>query len=146
MKFRTAYSPHLRVSTSFLDGDGNPLPSLTQQHLKPEVDINNIIAKYNRQGVIEHVNNAVAEYGDFSAVNEYQESLNMVIRAQESFAALPSHIRKLFDHDPGQFFEFATDPENASEMISLGLAAPPPEVEEKAVVKPTDAPEQPQDK
>ena len=35
---------------------------------------------------------------------------------------LPSDIRKLFDNDPGEFFEFATNPANAGKMAELGLA------------------------
>lgn len=123
-KFRSAYSPRVSVAVSFLDDEGNPLETPVQQHMKDEVDINNIIKKYDRTGLITHVNQSVAQYGDFSEVNEYQESLNMVINAQNAFDELPSSIRKRFGNDPGEFFEFATNPDNHDAMVELGLANP----------------------
>ncbi len=137
-KFRTAYGTRNQVAVSFLDEDGNPLPTPTQQHLKAECDINNILRQYDKTGLITHVNNATAQYGDFTEVNEYQESLNRVIAAQDAFAALPSHVRKRFANDPGEFFEFATDPSNFDAMVEMGLAeAPslPPEVVSTAAVE-----------
>ena len=101
----------------FTDIDGNPLPTPTQQHAKAECDINNILRQYDRTGLITHINTATAQYGDFTEVNEYQESLNMVMNAQEAFMALPSAIRKQFENDPGQFFEFATNPENQDAIL-----------------------------
>jgi phage internal scaffolding protein len=121
-----------RVSISFLDEEGNPAVGRTEQHHKSECDIDNIIRKYDKTGLISHVNTAVAQYGDFTEVNEYQESLNMVINAQNAFMELPSEIRKRFGNDPGEFFEFATDPDNHDELVKLGLA------NAKEVEKPID--------
>jgi hypothetical protein len=42
---------------------------------------------------------------------------------------LPSDIRAKFDNDPGEFFEFCTDPKNADEMVQLGLREAPPSPE-----------------
>jgi phage internal scaffolding protein len=111
-----------RVSMSFLDEEGNPAVGRTEQHHKSECDIDTIIRKYDKTGLITHVNSAVAQYGDFTDVNEYQVSLNMVIDAQNAFNELPSAIRKKFGNDPGEFFEFATDPDNYDELVKLGLA------------------------
>ena len=125
MKFRTAYSKPVKVVVDFTDIDGNPLPTPTQQHAKAECDINNILKQYDRTGLITHINSAKAQYGDFTEVNEYQESLNRVMMAQEAFMELPSAIRKQFENDPGQFFEFATNPENQDAMVEMGLAERP---------------------
>ena len=125
MKFRTAYSKPVKVVVDFTDIDGNPLPTPTQQHAKAECDINNILKQYDRTGLITHINSATAQYGDFTEVNEYQESLNRVMMAQEAFMELPSAIRKQFENDPGQFFEFATNPDNQDAMVEMGLAERP---------------------
>jgi len=125
MKFRTAYSKPVKVVVDFTDIDGNPLPTPTQQHAKAECDINNILKQYDRTGLITHLNSAKAQYGDFTEVNEYQESLNRVMMAQEAFMELPSAIRKQFENDPGQFFEFATNPDNQDAMVEMGLAERP---------------------
>lgn len=119
MKFATAYGD--RVKTPFFtEGE-----SLTQQHMKEECDIRAIIKRHDRTGIIEHVNRGVAQYGDYSEVNEYREALDLVNSAMESFEGLPSDIRKMFDNDPGEFFEFATNPDNAERMVELGLAPSP---------------------
>jgi phage internal scaffolding protein len=135
-RFRSAYGDKLKVGKSFLDEDGKFVEGRTKQSFKGLTDINTIIRQYDRTGLINHVNQAAAQYGDFSAVNEYQESLNLVLNAQGAFMELPSAIRKRFGNDPGAFFEFATDPSNLEEMVRLGLARAP--VSEQV---PVDAPE-----
>lgn len=126
LKFRSAYDgKRHRVSLSFLDEDGNQAIGRTKQAHKDECDINRILHTYDKTGLITHVSASVAQYGDFTEVNEYQESLNTVIAAQNAFDELPASIRKKFGNDPGAFFEFATDPDNADAMVTLGLANAP---------------------
>lgn len=132
VEFKTAYGIKERVAIEF------PEQGMTEQCHKKDCDITTILKRYDKTGLITHVNNAVAEYGDFTLINEYQESLNTVIKAQEAFEELPSAIRKKFANDPGNFLEFATDPANKDEMISLGLANAPevPVIPQVEVVNP----------
>jgi phage internal scaffolding protein len=145
MKFRTAYAPQMRSVVDFTDSEGNFIPGRTEQCHKKDCDIDVILRKYDKTGLVTHVNRATAEYGDYTEINEYQEALNMVIRAQDAFDELPSKVRKKFNHDPGAFFEYATDPSNYDGMVELGLANPKPveaplEPKMKAPVEPkTDA-------
>lgn len=125
-----------RVSLSFLDENGDPSVGMTEQCHKDLCDIENILRKYDRTGLITHVNQAKANYGDFTLVNEYQENLNMIIEAQSAFDDLPSDIRKRFGNDPGAFFEFVTNPDNESELVKMGLAEAPV-VPQSAPVDPT---------
>ena len=97
---------------------------------------------HDRTGIIQHVSSGVAQYGDYSEVNEYRESLDLINNAHESFRELPADIRKMFNNNPGDFFEFATDPANADKMVELGLApspAPVMETPEKAAEQPVDS-------
>ena len=114
--FRTAYGDRVREQFN-TEGE-----SLTQQHFLQECDIKTIIKKHDRTGIINHVNRGVAQYGDYSEVHEYREALDLINNAQESFMGLPADVRKIFDNDPGEFFEFATNPDNAERMVELGLA------------------------
>ena len=114
--FQTAYGERNRVTLEC------PEDVITEQHHKDACSISQILSMYDKTGLITHVNRSTAQYGDFTQVNEYQESLNMVIRAQNAFDELPAHVRKKFENDPGQFFEFATNPDNQEEMVKLGLA------------------------
>lgn len=134
-QFRSAYGDRIKVPF-ICEGE-----SLTQQHFAEECDIRNIIKKHDRTGLISHVQRGTAQYGDYSEVNEYREALDLINHADESFAGLPSEIRKMFSNNAGEFFEFATDPANADKMVELGLAPSPAPVE----AKPEKAPEKPVD-
>ena len=118
VKFRTGYGDRKRQS---FETTGE---SLTQQSHAQAADVRNIIKQYDRTGLIANVNKGIAQYGDYSEVNEYAEALNMVRDANESFAQLPSHIREQFNNNAGLFFEFCTNPKNEDKMIELGLKEP----------------------
>lgn len=117
MKIRRHFDKHERVHPSI-----SPV-SMTHQSHKDECDINNIMRKFEKFGVLEHRNNYQGQYGDFTAVpQDYQEAMSSVLAAQEMFLELPSKIRRRFGNDPGAFLDFATDPQNGSEMVAMGLA------------------------
>ena len=124
IKFKTAYGDRVRK------GYQTKGESLTQQSHAAAADVRNIIKQYDRTGLIANVNKGIAQYGDYSEINEYAEALNMVREANESFATIPSHIREQFNNNAGLFFEFATDPKNSEEMIKMGLKKAPIIVEE----------------
>ena len=124
IKFKTAYGDRNR---SGFETTGE---SLTQQSHAAEADVRNIIKQYDRTGLIANVNKGIAQYGDYSEINEYAEALNMVREANESFSQLPSEIRQQFNNNAGLFFEFATDPKNKEKMIEMGLAKAPETVVE----------------
>lgn len=119
MKFRTRYDESCYKSA--LDFEGQE--SLTEQNHKDMCDVNNIIARYDRTGLLNHVNEGLAMYGDYTTVNEFQESLNFVMRAQAMFDGLPSDVRKMFGNNPGTFFEYVTNPENEEKCVQMGLIA-----------------------
>lgn len=102
----------------------NSEPSLTVQDEKDACDINRILERFQKTGVLEHIKNNPPRYGDFSDVPNYQESLNKVIQAKEMFMELPATIREKFLNDPLKFLEFANNPKNADAMVDLGLAKP----------------------
>lgn len=96
--------------------------SLTHQNFKEECDINNILARFQKTGVIEHVAKYQGQYGDFTNMpTDYHEAMNQVHEAQRMFMSLPAVIRDQFGNDPGTFLQFAEDPENEQEMRDMGL-------------------------
>lgn len=128
---RKALGPKLKVRTWDIDEEGDPNTSLTIQSDFDETLINNIIRRHNAGELILNVQKGAAEYGDFSELNEFQESLNFVIQAEKSFSEIPSEIRKQFQNDPGTFYEFVTNPANGEALVEMGLAiateiTPPP--------------------
>lgn len=111
--------------------------SRTFQEFKNECNINNILAKYQKQGVLEHFNKHQGDYSDYTNVQDYHSSYNQIIAAQDAFNDLPSSVRKRFNNDPGSFLEFVGNPDNVEEMCELGLAKP----REEAVPVGTPIPE-----
>jgi hypothetical protein len=114
--FKTAYRGY-EPQQFETDGD-----SLTQQHFQDECDIHNIISRHDRAGLIANVNRGVAQYGDFSEVTDYGTALRTIRQAEQNFLQLPSDLRRQFNNNPGEFYQFASDPSNLDELVEMGLA------------------------
>ena len=117
MKFRTAYKD--KIQSPFVT-EG---PSLTKQSMMQECDINFIINKFQKTGVIEHEKAYKGDYGEFESL-DFHTAMTMVAEAESMFETVPSSIRKQFDNDPGRFLEFVQNEENKPEMLQMGLLAP----------------------
>lgn len=123
VKFRTPYVDFDKPVIAF---EGEKSLSMTKQAFAEECDINNILKKYNKTGILPHLAKADPRYGDFSTVPDYQDALNTVLHAQTQFAALPAHARDRFANDPSRFLAFAQDPTNNAELVAMGLASERP--------------------
>lgn len=99
-------------------------PSLADQSQAKDCDVNVIVARFMKTGVLPGVNKQ-ALYGDFSDVGSYQEACNIVLHAQQQFESLSADVRKRFGNDPAEFLAFCSDPQNKPEMIKLGLVEAP---------------------
>jgi phage internal scaffolding protein len=119
IEFNTPYKK--QSPRCFFDTEGE---SLTQQHFQEESEINNIIRSHDRNGVIEHIHKGNAIYADFSNITDLSDALHQIKEAQDEFLNVPSEIREKFQNDAGQFFKFASNPDNLDELITMGLANP----------------------
>lgn len=113
---------------------------MAKQAFKDECDINTIMSKYQRTGLIEHVQRVQGSYGDFTSVQDYQLSLNQVIEAQDAFDALPSSVRKRFNNEPTQLMAFISDDANYDEAVRLGLIERKEPAPAPSPPKPTEPP------
>jgi len=104
----------------------NDEPSRTQQQFKDQCDINQIMKKYHSTGQITHLRTTPGRYLDTTNVPSYQEALNTIINANDSFNALPSEVRKRLGNDPKNMIDFLSDPNNDDEARKLGLKLPLP--------------------
>lgn len=120
MEFQTAYGPKVSPGTE------NKLPSKTKQAFAEELDVNNIIKKYNKTGVLQKMHDFEGIFGDFKS-QDFQDAMNTVINAEQVFLEVPSKIRAQFNNDPGAFIDFATNKDNLKQMREWGLAMPEPE-------------------
>jgi len=99
--------------------------SRVKESCAPECDINRIVAKYRKTGLIEHLARNPGRYQDMADPIDYHAAMNLVIDAQDSFAALPANVRKRFENEPMQLLAFVQDENNREEMYELGLAERP---------------------
>lgn len=152
MTLYSFYRPHERVQlvNEQVDpktGEIISLPSMTKQSFVAECDINNILKQYKLTGMVSHIN-AKAQAGaylDLPDETDFQSALELVIRAEESFATLPSKLRTRFNNDPAEFLEFMADPRNQDEAIELGLATRREETEPPLpLTQPPPAPPRPE--
>ena len=95
--------------------DYTDIPTLTVQDQHDSTEINRILDRFQRTGLIEHVNKNQAQYGEFSQYS-YHENLNMIHTIQESFDELPSQVRKQFENDPQKWIEYLGNPDAISDM------------------------------
>lgn len=106
--------------------------SKTKQSFVAECDVNNIMAKWKRTGVMEHMASNPPTFGDFDQAIDYQTAQNMVAAADAAFQALPAHIRERMGNNPQTFVEFMTNEDNYQEAVQLGLIE-----EREPVLEPT---------
>lgn len=114
MEFQTAYGSKIKDQIQCSE-------SLTKQSPKEECDVNNIVRKYQSHGIYT-VNPITPHYGDYFDGADFQRAQGYLVEAQNAFDDLPSKVRARFRNDPAYFFDFVNDPNNADELVSLGLA------------------------
>ena len=121
MKFISAYDDFGPMSdkTGLKCSD----PSLTQQQFKEEADINTIVDRFMKTGVMPDAV-SMPQYVDYEGVFDFQSAMNVVRQADENFMRMDAKVRARFNNSPQQFLEFFANPDNAEEAVRLGLAVP----------------------
>lgn len=110
VKIYHAYDLPPSEGLNFIDPlTGEPEVSQTEQSELENCDINVLMKRYERSGVLP-VMKGTAFYGDVASAPSYQEAQNILITAQNAFNSLPSEIRKEFDNDPAKYLAFCEDP------------------------------------
>jgi len=111
---RSAYSEPVAVHVFF------PEQGRTKQSFKAECDVNNIVAKYQRTGILAFNEKHEARYFDTTGI-EFAHAMQVVAEGNQMFADLPSSMRKRFHNDPVAFMEFVHNPANFDEGVKLGI-------------------------
>lgn len=99
-------------------------PSRVQPQFQTESDINVVMKQFERTGMLPSGRTDPPHYGDFTSYSDYHTSMNQIMQAQAGFMELPAPVRLRFNNDPGEFIDFAEDPDNFDEMVEMGLASP----------------------
>jgi len=95
-----------------------------EQTHKDEVNINNIVKRHGMDLIAKTAALQQFTYDD-NPNNDFQETMNMILKAKESFSSVPSEIRKKFDNDPAKFMDFIHNGDNQQQLIDWGLAKAP---------------------
>ena len=118
-------------------------PSLTRQSEAAYADINKIMAKYRKTGVLPPQTRE-GFYADISEVGDYREALARVEQMDEQFSSLPADLRIKFNNDPAEFLDFVSNEENMDKIEEMGLISPDiPAPEPVKKSEPIEAPEVP---
>lgn len=135
--------------TEIKDKDGNVIrrrvqkqfvgESMTEQHHRKDVNINTIVGRYKKTGLLPNYH-ASGTYGDFTSIGEFQECIDRVFEAQAGFDSLPSDLRKRFQNDPGKLIAFLADEKNREKAIELGLIEKPSQTPVEPVKETPPAP------
>lgn len=92
--------------------------SRTKQSFKDSCDVNKILARAQITGAESHLARFGAKYGDFGNF-DFAENYRKIHEAERIFGNLPAEVRREFDQDPAEFFEFVNKPENAEKLDQL---------------------------
>ena len=91
--FRTPYDdPYVDMGLDCSDD-----PVLTIQSEKENCDINVIVDRFEKTGVLPSMTSSPL-YGDFSVPFDFQEAQQILINAQNAFMQLPAKVRREFDN------------------------------------------------
>ena len=114
----------LRIKKEFPQDDAKSV-SRTKQSFKKKSNINNIIAKYNRTGILATTPGVTPTrapvFGDFTNAGTYMDQMIKITKFNEEFMALPSTLRNKFQNNPALLIDFLANPDNAVEAMELGL-------------------------
>lgn len=119
MTFQTAYSEKVQQRTV------NTLPSRTKQSMSENLDVNNIIKRYKKTGILQRATDFEGIYGDFTTY-DLREAIEKVRDAEKLFMEVPSKIRNQFENNAAAFIDFATNPANRQQMVDWNMADPLP--------------------
>lgn len=111
-------------------------PSLAQQSSAEETDINTIVNRYLRSGVLPLIPLPPTQ-DEFAEIFDFRTAMDTMLEAEKSFKALPADVRRRFDNNPAEFVDFCSNRDNLPEMRKMGLAVP----EEPAIMTAPPTPE-----
>lgn len=118
------YGSYRGRDTARFSQDFSLEPSMTRQEFADECDINVLMKKYEKTGLLPQNPDRPPFYVDAFDLPSYQEAHNMMIAASAAFAALPASVRKEYDNDPAKFVAASENADNLDQFEKWGLLSP----------------------
>lgn len=101
---------------------GNFDKTLTEQNHKERVQIQNILHRFTKTGMLTHVNSLQGTYEDFPTALDFQTMQNIIANAKSMFESIPAQIRAKFKNDPAVFLEAVHDPSMRENLLEMGFS------------------------
>lgn len=101
-------------------------PSRTKQEFKNDCDINQILKRFSRTGVVPGTIKKPA-FLDCTTIPNLQDALHLMKDAEHAFMKLPAVVRKHFDNNAIAFVDYALDPKNIDQLREWNIVPPKPE-------------------
>jgi len=96
------------------------------QSFARESDINTIMARYQKTGMIVNVNKRTPFWGDVTmAPTDLIEAQEILVASKTAFEQLPSMLRAMFNNSPTELLRWLDDPANTEQATKWGLLVAP---------------------
>lgn len=128
-RIRSAYDgSRVRVRLICTEGEDR-----TRQEFKDECDINVLMARYERTGILPQGREISTTYADVSAW-DFADSMQKIATVKGIFSQLDARTRARFENNPEIMLEFIADPANIAEAVKMGLIAEPEVTNERSEI------------
>jgi len=108
-------------------------PKITDPSFKNMCDINVIMDKYSKTGMLPNFPKKEASFLDATQLPSFLEAHEIVTRAKEEFSKLPAAIRKACDHKIENFESFLQNPDNHDFCLKHGILVPKEEPKKESL-------------
>lgn len=115
--FKTPYN-HNRDAETIRTATFCPEETKTQQHFKEEQDINIIVARVLKTGVMPDIP-VPGQYADLSTQEDYHTMLNRIAETNGLFYKLDPELRAEYKNDPGAWLQDVNEKLNQGDLAPL---------------------------
>lgn len=100
--------------------EGERGKSRTKSEFAKECDVNFVVSKFLKTGVLSHLALRPGVFGEHVHV-DLKSAMDLMCNAQEVFSQLPAKVRKICNNDPAEFIDFVSDSTNIDSLVANGL-------------------------
>lgn len=93
----------------------------TRQSEAEETDVNRIVARHRKTGVVTHLSSKAPVFGDVSMAVDLKAAFDLVNEAAGGFLELPAAVRQAALNDPVKLLEMLSTPEGTQALREAGL-------------------------
>ena len=92
--------------------------SMTEQAHARSCDINTIMSRYEKTGVLEHIKDYEPQFGDVSDL-DFKRAMDTVAQVKSEFQDLPAWVRDHYNQDEGKYLEAVSTEDGVAELRAL---------------------------